>query len=336
MSEKGALSVNDIRPFSLLERQNQALANDQKWIETQRHRFEKGFCPLCSTSTGSVTYTTPASHVYKRCPECETLYLDPRPSSPVYAEYYRISESMSVFANHVFPQSQERRIKDIYEPRLARMLRYVTRHARGSGAYLEIGAGSGVFASRVKQSGAFSDVRVVEPAPDLAANCRSRGLTTLEKSIEEVDEVFEDVGTMACFELLEHLVDPVAFLKKAHSLLRSGGLFFATTPNGLGFDVLELGGRSSTLGFTHVHLFNPESIRRLFQTCGFEVLDVSTPGLLDVDIVYQEYSKPNSQPPDSWFGHVLLNGSQSFRNSLQEFLVANNQSTHMWIAARKE
>ena len=204
-------------------------------------------------------------------------------------------------------------------------------------SFLEIGAGSGVFAKLVKDSNRFSRCIVVEPSPCLAESCRENGLDVIEKPIEEIDDetVFSDVSLVGCFELLEHLINPVAFVKKMYSLLPRGGILCLTTPNGLGFDILELKEKSTTLGLTHINLFNPKSLALMLENIGFTILDIATPGILDVDLVYRYYAKDSVSSQESWLKHFLLTGTDEMKQAFQGFLASSNQSSHMWAVCRK-
>ena len=59
-----------------------------------------------------------------------------------------------------------------------------------------------------------------------------------------------------------------------------------TTLNGRGFDILLLWNKSKSIAPPlHLNFFNPGSIRILLEKIGFQILEISTPGKLDWDIV---------------------------------------------------
>ncbi len=115
------------------------------------------------------------------------------------------------------------------------MLKHCRECAKSLGVYLEVGAGSGVYAGLVRDSGVFDRVLAIEPAAALAADCRNIGLETLEMPIERAKPLKTDVA--ASFEVLEHLFSPRDFVRHMHAALAPGGLCILTTPNGLGPDV---------------------------------------------------------------------------------------------------
>ena len=62
-------------------------------------------------------------------------------------------------------------------------------------------------------------------------------------------------------------------------------------PNINGFDNLILKKNSSTIEHEHLNYFNPHSIKKLLKLSSFKILEVSTPGKLDFEIVKNFLSK---------------------------------------------
>lgn len=91
---------------------------------------------------------------------------------------------------------------------------------------------------------------------------------------------------LVCFEVLEHVHNPLAFLKSLIRLVRPGGLVLVTTLCISGFDLQVLWDRSHHIAPPH-HINFPSitGIRNLFTRAGAKSIEIPTPCKLDVDIV---------------------------------------------------
>ena len=106
-----------------------------------------------------------------------------------------------------------------------------------------------------------------------------------------------------------------------------------TTLNGKGFDIQVLWENSkSVYPPHHLNFFNPDSVGILLGKCGFEVLEITTPGRLDVDIVSNDLEHVN----DRFIKTFLGSAGEREKDDLQKFLQKNNLSSHMMIVARKK
>jgi SAM-dependent methyltransferase len=203
-----------------------------------------------------------------------------------------------------------------------------------AGTLLEVGAGFGTFCEEIKSRKFFQRVIALEMTPSLAATCRTRGLEVIEKPVEKLDLPRNSVDVLAAFETLEHLYSPRRFLVDCRRLLAPNGLLIITCPSIDGFDVMTLREVSDTVDHEHLNYLNPRSIRQLAADCGFEVLEVLTPGQLDADIVRNKVKQGNfSLEGQPWLQHILIDEWDKFGGKFQEFLANNQLSTHMWLVA---
>ena len=77
-----------------------------------------------------------------------------------------------------------------------------------------------------------------------------------------------------------------------------------------------------------------EGFRRLFEGAGLEVVSISTPGVLDVDIVRNAYRKNPELFSDNRFMRQLMANERHIAR-FQEFLSSNCLSSHAWVFAKK-
>jgi len=84
-----------------------------------------------------------------------------------------------------------------------------------------------------------------------------------------------------------------------------------------------------------MNLLSIEALTEMIQTTGFEILELSTPGRLDVDIVKRTIESSGSLDIDPFWKYVFKSGEERTLDSLQNFLQENRLSSHVRVAARK-
>ena len=73
------------------------------------------------------------------------------------------------------------------------------------------------------------------------------------------------------WDVLEHMADPIAVLKKAARLLRPGGILALNVPNIESLIAKLMGSRWPLLLTEHLYYFSPSSLRLLLERSGFSV-----------------------------------------------------------------
>jgi len=204
-----------------------------------------------------------------RCPVCELLF-DPRRGAQELRDLYDESyfEDYGDVASYTGEAGHRRRES-------ARRVRWLRRHG-ARGRLLEIGAAAGYFLEAARTAG--FEVVGVEPSEAMARRGRERaGLDIRAGFIEDADLPAASFDVVAAWHVLEHIADPVGALRRLRDALRPGGLLFAEVPNVQGHNA-----RAEKLDWKplelrhHVAHYGPESLRRLLERAGFEVVKTST------------------------------------------------------------
>jgi len=159
----------------------------------------------------------------------------------------------------------------------------------------------------------------------------------IERRIEDItDSELAHADVIVSFEVIEHLFDPKDLIRQAARLLKPGGLLVLSCPNGLGYDIAMLGAGSQAVDAEHVNLFNPASLGGLLEKSGFGVLETTTPGRLDAEIVREAVlADAQAVQLDPVMHRILIEDWDGLGWPFQQFLAANGLSSHMWIAARR-
>jgi len=309
--------------------QVEAYFRDLGWLLARSGEFVAVGCPACGGSSEKV-FCFKNGLRYLEC-GCETVYMSPRPSEKLLSEYYRRSENYAYWNDVVFPASESVRREKIFKPRVDRVLGIVEKYGVDPWVLAEVGAGFGTFCEEMKSRGVFKRVWAIEPTPDLAATCRGKGLDVLEATVEGSDIQKADV--VVSFEVIEHLFDPRRFVQACFRGLRRGGVLVLTCPNIKGFETAVLGALSSTIDCEHLNYFHPASLSALLEREGFDILESSTPGELDTDLVRKKLE--SGEVSDPFLTEILVKKWGQMGESFQRYLSDNGMSSNMWIVARK-
>ena len=240
-------------------------------------------CPLCSgkdarvmveatLDEGRLTASAFASrklpeYMHSRmveCKGCGMLYANPVLRPEALAEAYKDAS---------FDSGTESRLaavtyRGILEPHLAAL------PSRNSA--LDIGAGDGAFLEELLALG-FQSVVGVEPseAPIAAAKPTVRGY--LKCGIFAVEQfAAESLDLITCFQVIEHVWDPVKIASDAQALLKPGGLFVIVAHDRRAFSARVMGTKSPIFDIEHLQLFDRSTGAALLQTAGFGLIAVSS------------------------------------------------------------
>ncbi len=335
MAHSLTLKENDIRPDNLMDEQAARFAADVRRLLSHKDQFVYVPCPACGADKPQTVFIK-YELSYAICAECETMYVNPRPTPEILEQYYATSENYWYWNKYVFPASEDARREKIFRPRAERIVDICRRNGNTDGVLLEVGAGFGTFCEEVQRLKAFRRIIGVEPTPDLAATCRRKGIEVIGKPIEQVHLEENTVNVVASFEVIEHLFSPKDFLLTCASILAPGGLLVLTCPNVKGFDIAVLGELSGAVDVEHLNYFHPASLSQLLDGCGFETLEVQTPGKLDAELVRKKIlANEYDVSRQAFLQQVLIYEWERIGDNFQQFLADNLLSSHMWIVGRK-
>lgn len=330
-----AFSENDIRPDDIMEKQHAVMMADIDYILKYKDNFVHVNCPACDQDNADLAFQKYTLD-YRKCKECETLYINPRPTEEQLADFYKNSQNYNFWNEHIFPATEDARRENIFRPRAKKVKEICEQLGVKPEKLVEVGAGFGTFCEEILKLGFVSDVTAVEPTPALSETCRKKGLNVIESPIEHANFEPGSVDLVCSFEVLEHLFSPSDFIAKCAAIIKPGGLAIITNPNGKGFDVVVAPEHAGAVDVEHLNYFNPKSMKTLFERHGFEVLEVMTPGKLDAELVRKMFLSGNLSQKDQPFLHQLLvENWDSAGQDFQDFLAEHNLSSHMWTIARK-
>jgi 2-polyprenyl-3-methyl-5-hydroxy-6-metoxy-1,4-benzoquinol methylase len=157
-----------------------------------------------------------------------------------------------------------------------RRLERVARHAAG-GRLLEVGCASGEFLEIAAAEG--YEVEGLEPDPGTSAGARERArLPVRTGTLEDAAYAPGSFDVVVLWHVLEHLDSPRRAIEEARRILRPGGVLGVETPaiDTLWFRVLR--SRWRQLIPDHYFFFGRETLTRLIESEGFQLLELEKVG----------------------------------------------------------
>ena len=295
-------------------------------------------CPACGSTRHQHLFRK-GLFDYVECIECGTLYVNPRPESDAFSNYYNNAPSMHYFASHFYKETEEIRRKLLIKPKALSVRDHICTYygpLSDGDMIIDIGAGYGNFCEELKHLlPEINPVIAVEPSEKLQESLKKKGIATVPRFFEEVEKQDFGGGRIAvatCFELLDHIHDPNVFLSKCYQILDPGALFIFTMLTWDGFDLQQLREHSQSITPPqHINFFTKRSISLFLEKHGFDICQISTPGKLDADIVANNISHVHDP-----FLREMLAGDLQVREAFQKFLQDAKLSSHMMVIAKKK
>jgi len=238
-------------------------------------------CPLCHqpVSRDFPIYYEFNSRKYqaKECSACSFVFLDPRLTAGelqlLYSDEYFLHDGAD-FGAHSATDYETAAIKGSIK--FPEILGWIRRF-KPSGEFFEIGSGMGYFLDFARKQG--YSVNGIEYAELGVRTAREKfGLDVRRGSFEELAPEPGKYDVIFMGDVLEHLIQPLEMLAKAHSMLKPSGVVALEVPSMFN----SLTGRVATIGMRllrtkkkmplppyHVNEFTPKTLRTIIERAGF-------------------------------------------------------------------
>ena len=231
-------------------------------------------CQLCGSTRRSLMFAEPPFEVL-RCTDCDFVYVTPRlrgeALAKVYGESYWKSDNPKLhgYADYA-------REASLYLKTFRLRMRFVRRWLQPGCRVLDIGCAAGYFLQVMHDEGC--EVLGVEPSEPIA-RIAAATLGPERVHVGDLETAPEDKGyrpgsfdMVTLWDVIEHCPDPQSVLRRAHQLLKPGGVLLLETQNVASRWARLLGPRwHHYKHHEHLYHFQPSTIRRVLAETGFEV-----------------------------------------------------------------
>jgi spore maturation protein CgeB len=278
-------------------------------------------CRICGSDIHRVLFERFGRNLVE-CSECGVQFLDPQPTDEdlerIYTSQYFLNERDSVSPEAV--SRLKRATASLYLDHIGRFVQ--AERSR----LLEIGCGTGDFLVEARIRG--FEVRGIEFSAAAATTANKR----LSSNVVETGEIHQtnfgdnSFDVVAFADVIEHVRDPVHFIRRVHRLLRPGGFLFLVTPSIDSWSRRLLGQNWMEYKLEHLHYFGNESLGSLLKRGGFDSIELSS----NWKVLSLEYADGHFQrfPIPFWSGFVrLLRGIAPKRLAERPFRVVASGTT---------
>ncbi len=222
-----------------------------------------------------------------RCIRDGMMWLEPQPTEQFYRELY----SQRYHTTGPDDPLLEQATLDVHSKtdeltRTAQIRLDQIGQFSGTGRLLEVGFGNGTMLEAAGQRG--WDVVGLELDQSCVNRMQGLGISAYNSSLLDYAGELESFDVVGMYSVIEHTLDPVAYLEKACSLLKVGGILVLRLPD------TEAEGPPASL-IAHVYHFNAHTIMVLLRRCSFEVLQIDNFRLW----------KPSKYPGQLWSMNVV-------------------------------
>ena len=201
------------------------------------------------------------------CRHCGFRWLDPQPTE---------AELANIYTDHYFLDEGQAEITELVNQlKRATARLYLEQLVQGdesspSGlSLLEIGCGMGDFLLEAQSKGfRVSGLEVTDHLVEFAN--RRLGVSSIQKGfIETADFQNESFDIIAFFDVIEHVRNPVDFMRRVQGLLKKKGRVFLVTPSLDSWSAQLLGKNWMEYKVEHLSYFNKKSLSLLLEKAGF-------------------------------------------------------------------
>lgn len=273
---------------------------------------------------------------YMECPSCGSLYASFRPSEDEMWDWYRESAPARFWREKILSASEEARREKITRPRADWVLDGIAEYVPSASHLVDISANGrslidlvseehpglkGIIAAGMTADLEGSSTPRVKVQPTRVADLPAHGPVDVVVAIDVIDRVTDLGRLVEAFKLM----------------LSPGGVIFATSPVASGFEIQTLWERSLTIfPPDKLNLPTVDGLQQIFSLPAWEILELSTPGMFDVEMVRRAIE---AEPDATWprvVRALVERSDNAGRTSLVELLQARRLTNFARLVVRRK
>ena len=192
------------------------------------------------------------------CKQCKFVLSNPYVPEKDIVEFYSQLEDKEYSAE---AEGRSKNFKTLFK-RLKRL--------KPGSTLLDIGAASGIFLNLANKEG--YETAGVEPSGPLVKEAKERYDIDLFNGTVEQYKPGRKFSVITMLDIIEHLVEPDAFMSSVDDLLEEGGHLVIVTPDVNSFAARIMGSRWWHYRIAHINFFNLPSLRFLLDKHNYDIV----------------------------------------------------------------
>ena len=321
----------DLRPLEKYSEYEKLLQEDAlAYLGKNESAGKDRPCPGCGKENAPEAFMKDIFH-FRQCANCRTLYVSPVPHQEILDEL-RAEGKGAAYRSKLFGDTlSSNRYQHILLEQLQWMTMTLDEMETQSESYFDYYSYDPNWMKLVLDQEAFSNPVSVSPQGKTGSQVPSS-----KAAVIPISEVKNTAEVISAFGVLDKISDPVSALEHMiHHLADEGVLFISTTTSGFEYQILA-DKAPSLVPLDRLTLFSIEALKSLLEERGMEVIEISTPGRLDVEMVHNYFE--NKAPGEThafWDNFFNRADDQAFAD-LQNFLQKHRLSSHLRLTAKRK
>ncbi|PPR33129.1 MAG: Ubiquinone biosynthesis O-methyltransferase [Alphaproteobacteria bacterium MarineAlpha6_Bin5] len=270
--------------------------------------------------SGSYGNLTKKKHRILNCKKCDLTYLE----NPKEKFFYETSEYRKKFNNSSTIKTHHK----LHEDRLKKKIFKIGEKKFKKKKVIDVGAGAGTFLNIIKKHS--SQTIAIEPASFWHNYLKKKHLTFSYADDLIKKNIKADI--VVSFDVIEHIDDPIKFLKDIKNILNKNGIAYIATPNYNDILMNLIPNTFSQFNFRTAHTlyFNEKSIKFFLKKAGIKKYKINYYHEMDFSnlLVWLKDKKPSG-----------LNKLKIFNDSFEKFYISylekKKLSSHLWVEIKR-
>lgn len=282
-------------------------------------------CILCNNSKGVlVSSKVRDSKKFKiiKCSNCGHYQLFPMPITKENKKFYDLDKQIkNIEYRFNLPRLE---IKSNYDTK--RRVNFVKEFISKKGKILEIGSGYGFFIKDMEKKG--FDIMGVEISKQRRNVLRKiTGVKILNINFEQenisIDSKFD---LIVMFQVLEHILNPIKFIKNVLKLLKPGGRLLVEVPNVDDFQIKKNESyRNWYWQRAHIHYFSPKNLKFVLKKGGLKEVKINGVQRYSIENMFnwKLLNKPQPKNPSFELDNNLSWIDKHYKNYLEKKIICD-------------